>query len=134
MRILDRYVLRFFLLAYCVCFVSLLSLYIVVDLFSRVDEFVEHSRGAQDLFANIGAYYLFRIPWFFQRLSGVIGLMAAMFSLAWLERNNEVMAWLAAGIPGRRLIYPLLAATVGIVGLTVVNRELVIPRCSKYLQ
>jgi lipopolysaccharide export system permease protein len=134
MRILDRYVLRFYLLAYGVCFVSLLSLYVVVDLFSRVDEFVEHSRGARDLLANVGAYYLFRIPWFFQRLSGVIGLMAAMFALAWLEQHNEISAWLAAGIPGRRLLYPILAATVAVIALNVANRELIVPRCSAYLQ
>ena len=134
MRILDRYVLRHFFLAYVVCFTSLLSLYIVIDLFSRIDEFAEHSHGAKQLFVNFGTYYLFRIPWFFQRLSGVICLMAAMFAVAWLERQNEVTPWLAAGIPGRRLIYPILAATVGVIGLAIANRELVIPRCSSHLQ
>lgn len=134
MRILDRYVLRHFLLAYVVCFTSLLSLYMVIDLFSRIDEFAEHSHGARQLFYNFGTYYLFRVPWFFQRLSGVICLMAAMFAVAWLERQNEVTPWLAAGIPGRRLVYPILAATVGIIGLSIANRELLIPRCSAHLQ
>jgi lipopolysaccharide export system permease protein len=134
MRILDRYVLRHFVLAYAVCFVSFLSLYVVIDLFSRIDEFTQAPGGPGKLLTNVGVYYLFRVPWFFQRLSPVIALLAAMFALAWLERNNEVVGWLAAGVPVRRLTYPILAACVGLAGVSVLNRELLIPPCSPYLQ
>ena len=134
MRLLDRYVLRHFLLAYAVGFVSLLGLYVVIDLFTRSDEFTEDARGTGEVLANVGVYYLYRLPLFFVRLSGVLALLAATFTVAWLERQNEVMPWLAAGVPLRRLLAPLLGATVLVTGLSVANREWVVPRCSPYLQ
>jgi lipopolysaccharide export system permease protein len=134
MRLLDAYILRYFLLAYGVCFASLLSLYIVIDLFAKMDEFAVNADSWGALLSNISTYYLFRLPWFFHRLSGIFCLLSAIFALAWMEHQNELVPCLAAGIPGRRLIYPVLAATLIVTGLGVINREWLIPMCSTHLQ
>jgi lipopolysaccharide export system permease protein len=128
MRLLDRYILRHFVLAYVICFVCLVSLYAVIDLFSRFDEFNDHAGGVLAFGRNAILYYACRVPWFFQRLSGLITLLAALFTFTWLERQNELVAWLAAGVPVRRLLYPILTATLVVVSLTVVNQEWLIPR------
>src|SRR5258707_446925 len=45
MNLLDRLLIRSYLKAYVVCLVSLLSLYVVVDLFTNVDDFTVHHHG-----------------------------------------------------------------------------------------
>jgi lipopolysaccharide export system permease protein len=134
MRLLDSYVLRYFLLAYVVCFVSLLALYIIIDLFAKMDEFAVNADEYGSLLANISTYYAFRLPWYFERLSGIFCLLSAIFALAWLEHQNEIVPWQAAGVPARRLLYPVLLATLAVTGLSIANREWLVPLCSSFLQ
>jgi lipopolysaccharide export system permease protein len=134
MRLLDRYVLRHYFRAYAICCVCLVALYVIIDLFARIDEFTEHSRGVVEFFRNFLVYYGYRVPWFFQRLCGLVAILAAMFTLAWLERQNELVAWLAAGVPARRLLYPVLGATLAVLTLGLANRELLLPHCREGLQ
>ncbi len=133
MRLLDRYLLRHFLASYLVCLVSFLALYIVIDLFTKLDEFAEGEGSLAGKLQNVVIYYAYRLPWFFQRLSAVLSLVAGMFTLAWLERQNELLPILAAGIPVRRLLLPILLAVVGLIGVALANQELLVPRCSAVL-
>lgn len=131
---LDRGIFRGFLAGYVGCLISFLCLYVVIDAFTKLDEFAERATGLSQLVVNVGSYYLYRLPWFFDRLSGVLSLIAVVFTLAWMERQNEIVAWLAAGVSVRRLMLPLLAASGLVIGLAVANREIVIPRCAQHLQ
>ena len=45
---------------------------------------------------------------FYDRLCGVIGMMAAIFTVTWMQKNNELLAMLAAGISTQRVIRPVL--------------------------
>ena len=45
LKLLDRQMVRGYFKAYLVCLSSLLSLYIVVDLFTNLDDFTHHSGG-----------------------------------------------------------------------------------------
>lgn len=132
--LLDVYVLRSFSVGYLVCFTSLLALYVVVDFFTKSDEFATNTHGMRELVRHVSLYYAARLPWFFLRLSGVMALLAAVFALAWQERQNEVVAWLAAGVPARRLLAPVLGGTVAVIGLAIFNREFVVPIWSSELQ
>jgi lipopolysaccharide export system permease protein len=131
--LLDRYVLHCFFMGYVACFASFLALYIVIDLFTKLDEFAADAAGFSSFFANVISYYAFRLPWFFQRLSGIITMMAGIFTLAWMEHQNELLPWLSAGVPSRRLLYPILIAAACLILVGVLNREFVVPRCSTYL-
>ena len=134
MRLLDRYLLRHFVLAYVVCFVCLLALYIVVDAFARVDDFLESAEGGGRLAWLMGRYYARRIPWLFQRLDTVLLLLATVFTMAWLEARNELVALRAAGVSTWRILRPLLAVNVLCIGLGVANREFVLPPLCPSLQ
>jgi lipopolysaccharide export system permease protein len=133
-RIFDWYLIQIFVRAFLICFTSLVGLYIVIDAFSNLDEFSERSRGLAPLVATMGEYYLFKISYYFDRLAGVITTMSAMFTFAWLQRTNELMPLLAAGVPARRVVAPVLVAAGAIYGLTTINQEMIIPRISKQLQ
>ena len=134
LKIFDRYLIRIFIRSFIICFVSLVGLYVIMDAFSKLDEFSERSDSVGSLIATIAQFYAYRACLFFDRLASVITTMAAMFTLSWIQRTNELMPILAAGVPIRRIIAPVLIAAMGVCGLTILNQELVLPRIGRQLQ
>jgi lipopolysaccharide export system permease protein len=134
MTLFDRVLVRAYLKAYLVCLVSLLGLYIVVDLFTNLEDFAEHHQGLLPIIKHIGAYYGFKVTAIFDRLCEAIILMAAAFTVALIQRNNELLPLLSAGISTRRVVRPILFGAVGMLGLSIVNQELIIPEIGTKLQ
>src|SRR3989440_2623454 len=128
MTILDRSLFRAYLQAYLICLVSLLSLYVVVDLFMNLEDFAHH--GLEAVLRHVLTYYGYKVIQIFDRLSEPIVLLAAMFTVAWVQRNNELLPLLSAGVPTRRVFRPVLLGAALTVGLGVVNQEVVIPRAA----
>jgi lipopolysaccharide export system permease protein len=128
MLLIDRYLLRQFAWVLVVCFCSLSGLYIVADALGNLEEFLSHAAKTGDLAGTLAAYYGYRTISFFDRTSGVLTLIAAMFTLAWLQRHNEMTALLAAGISKRRIIAPIVIAVACVSILAALNRELLTPR------
>jgi lipopolysaccharide export system permease protein len=134
MRILDRQRYWAFLKAYVICFVSLVGLYVVLDAFSNLDEHAQVTNGTLDLLQHMGRYYLVRMSRFYDQLCGVISMMAAIFTVTWMQRNNELIAMLAAGISTQRAIRPVLISAVLVSSLSVLNQEWIIPPLGEELQ
>ncbi len=59
--------------------------------------------------------------------------MAAIFTVTWMQRNNEQLAILAAGISTHRAIRPVLVSSVIVSTFAVANQELVMPRYAEEL-
>jgi lipopolysaccharide export system permease protein len=125
--IFDRYVIRMFVRVAVLCFFSTAGLYCVIDAFNNMDELVGLGKQLGGLHAVLMEYYGARLPWFFDRGSGLIALIAAMCVLHSLQRTQELTAVMAAGVPLSRLIRPLIIAAGMIAVLAVANRELVLP-------
>lgn len=134
MRIMDRYLIANFLASWLICFVSMVGLYVVIDLFANADEFLEHHAGIAAFVRRASKYYFVHSFEYFGRLSPIITQIAAMVTLASLHRHNEIVALLAAGIPTRRALAPILAGAVLMISLRVVNREVMLPGYSVVLQ
>ena len=134
MRILDRERYWSFIKAYFICFVALVGLYIVIDSFNNLDEFEEWADSTPHLFRNMGRFYLIRMSLIYDQISGIITMMAAIFTVTWMQKNNELLAMLAAGISTRRVIRPVLISALIISSLAVINQELIMPRLGEELQ
>jgi lipopolysaccharide export system permease protein len=134
MRILDRERYWSFIKAYFICFIALVGLYVVIDAFSNLDEFEEVSDSTLHLFRNMGRYYLIKMSLIYDQICGIITMMAAIFTVTWMQKNNELLAMLAAGISTRRVIRPVLISAIAINGLAVVNQELIMPQYAEELQ
>ena len=128
MTIIDRYLLLSFAKSLAICFFSLTGLYLVIDAFSNLDEFLLYSERGDGLLRVLAEYYGARILAFFDLTSSVLALIAAIFTLTWLQRHNEMTALLAAGIPKSRLIRPLIGGVLAVSLLAIANREIVIPQ------
>lgn len=127
MLILDRYLLRQFAQIFLICFCSLFGLYVVIDAFSKIEEFIHYASDHGSLWAIMGQYYGYSSLPFFDRTSGILTLIAAMFTVAMFQRFNELTALQAAGIPKLRILKPVIVAVVLITVAAAVNREVVIP-------
>jgi lipopolysaccharide export system permease protein len=126
---IDWLLIKGYFKAYLICLVSLLSLYIVVDLFMHLDDFVtNNARGLKDIIVRVSAYYGYRIPQLFDRLCEAIVLLAAMFTVAMMQRNNEHLPMLSAGVPTQRIVAPVLGCACFMICLSVLNQELLIPK------
>jgi lipopolysaccharide export system permease protein len=133
MRIIDRYLLRQYLQTFLICYLSLMGLYVVFDAFTNLEEFLRCGEKSGGLLTLMGSFYAYQSIAFFDRTSGLLALISAMFTIAWIQRHNEMTALMAAGIHRVRVVKPVIAAAVVISVLATVNRELVIPRFTKQL-
>jgi lipopolysaccharide export system permease protein len=133
MKLLDRLLITSYVKAYVICLVSMLGLYVVVDLFTNIDDFTVHHSGLVEVLTHIGRYYGYKVTQIFDRLSEAIVLLAAMFTIAWVQRSNELLPLLSAGVATRRVVRPVLLSATAFLGLSVLNQELVIPQVSNYL-
>jgi lipopolysaccharide export system permease protein len=133
MKIIDRYLLRQFIHVFVICFISLTGLYVVLDAFSHLDNFMQFSKQQGSLLGVLADYYFYKSIQFFERLSGVISLIAAMFTVAWIQRHNELTALMAAGISRVRVVKPVIVACITLALLTAAGRELIIPRLRQQL-
>ncbi|HET6572669.1 MAG TPA: LptF/LptG family permease [Fimbriiglobus sp.] len=132
MTTLDRMFVGSFLRSYLIVLVSLLSLYVIVDLFTNLDDFSKGATFADNL-RHISWYYATRVSQIFDRLCEAITLLGAMFTVAWMQRNNELLPQLSAGVSTRRVIRPVLAGAALTLALGPLNQELVIPRIAEEL-
>jgi lipopolysaccharide export system permease protein len=128
MRLLDRALFVAYVKAYLLCLVSLLSLYVVIDLFTNLEDFAAHVHGLKAVLRHVANYYGYKVITIFDQLCEAIVLLAAMFTVAWVQRNNELLPLLSAGVPTRRALRPVLFGAALTVGLGVANQELAIPR------
>src|SRR5271154_6729891 len=110
-----------------ICYTSLVGLFIVIDAFSNFDEFTKRAEGLE-LVQAMGRYYLIHQSLFFDYLCGVIGMMAAIFTVTWMQRNNEQLAILSAGVSTHRAIRPVLVSSVIVSLFAIANQEIVMPR------
>jgi lipopolysaccharide export system permease protein len=127
MTILDRMLFVAFLRAYVICLVSTLSLYVVVDLFTNIDDFFQPSKSGLEIAQHILTYYGYRTIQYYDRLCEALSLLAAMFTVAWSQRNNEIIPMLSAGVSTHRFLRPVLVGAALMLTLGVLNQEFLIP-------
>jgi lipopolysaccharide export system permease protein len=123
---LDRMILVSFFRSYAIVSAALLSLYVVLDLFTNIDTF-GRSGNIAGITNHIVSYYSAQIVLIFDRLAESITLISAMFTVAWMQRSNELLPQLSAGIPTRRAVLPVLFGAAVTLTFGPLNQELVIP-------
>jgi len=123
MKLLDRYLMAQFAknLALVIC--SLLAIYMLVDFFERLDNFLE----SQKTITLAVKYLLFKLPFMYIQLIPVCLMLAGIITLGVLNHHFEFMALMASGISVIRIIRPLLVAAALFTLLTVAIGQWVLP-------
>ena len=123
MRVLDKYILKQFIVSFLIILVSLSVLFIVIDVFDRLPRVLRYTSD----FWLISQYFLLRLPYLFVLVSPVNVLLAGLFLMSSLSKYNESIAIRAAGISIFRMITPLLLVGIIISGLVAFFGEYVMP-------
>ena len=95
MKILGRYLLRTNLYYISVCLALGVGIYILSDLFDRLDDFVEAGLG----FKTIVVYFLVKTPLIISQILPVIFLLSVMVQLSIMGRSRELLALQTGGVP-----------------------------------
>lgn len=114
MKLLDRYLLRALLLPLAYCLAAFIMIYVVYDLFDHMPDFIE----AGTALASVVRYYLYLIPSVLILIVPIALLLAVLYSLSQLTKNNELTAMRASGVSLYRLLIPFtlvgLAFSIGV--------------------
>ena len=110
-----------------------MGLYVVLDVTTNLEDFVGGGEKAGGLFSFVVHFYSYKAILFFDNTSGLLALVSAMFTVAWIQRHNEMTALMAAGVPRIRVLLPMIIAVAVVSLLSAVNRETLIPRYRREL-
>jgi len=118
MKILDKYIARYFILPLLYCLLMFIVLYIIIDLFGRLDEILKQNIHLGILWE----YYISMIPLIVTQTAPVASLISTIYVLGALNKYGEITAMRAAGINIYRILMPFiyigLAMTMLIFGVS----------------
>jgi len=118
---------------YAIVFICLMTLYVVLDLFTNLNDFANNRNGFGSVVLHIVGYYSVQITVIFNALCEAITLLAAAFTIAWMQRSNELLPQLSAGVPTQRVIRPVIIGVIITSAFGPLNTEIIIPRVADML-
>jgi lipopolysaccharide export system permease protein len=126
-RILDRYLLREFSTYLLLGLVGFITIFIVVDVFEKIDVFLDH-RAPVGLIAR---FYIYRAPEVVVQVLPVALLLATFLSLGQLNKFGELTAMRAAGLSLLRILRPVFVVAAACVLLALTLGEVVVPGANR---
>lgn len=117
MKLIDRYLLKSFLVPLFYCLAAFTLVYVIFDLFDNLSDFIDGKTPV----AGVALYYAALIPTVLIYIVPVSLLLAVLASLSSLTKNNELTAMRASGVSLIRLMLPyvMVGLTASLVVLTV---------------
>jgi len=117
MKILDRYLMKSFLIPFGVCVLVFCVLVLLGRFFDKMDIFVGYHAHLKDIIV----FLILGLPFWLNLVLPVATMLALLFSLGTLYQRGEFTAFRSAGIPSWRLYLPfgslgLFLAIVSLVG------------------
>jgi len=123
MSVISRYVLAEFLRLFAICMLAFIFIYVLVDLFDRLDGFLKYQATAAAVFR----YLLFKVPLIVTQLVPVATLAAVLLTLGTMGRYNELTALRASGMSSVQVATPLFASAIVLSVATLFWNEAVVP-------
>lgn len=123
MRILSKYILSEFTKPALLAVVFIVTLYVIVNFFEKVEDFIAFHVDPYDVIL----YYLLKIPHIFFLMVPYPVLFATAACIGSLSRHSEITAMRAGGISLLSLAAPILLASFFIAILTITFNEYVVP-------
>ncbi len=113
------------------CLFIISGIYIVVDFFQKLEEFLE--MGGQAFRTGI-QYYSYLFPVIVFQFFPAVTLIAVSIVLVRLTKNREILAMQVAGISLYRILLPIFIATVFMSFASFGDQEWIVPRFAERLE
>ncbi len=111
MQKLDRYVTSYFVSSYGVCLLFFVGMFVLIDLFAKSDDILKGAGDLSGMGYSAGGltlqYYALQIPFIFLQVAPFVTVMAAMFAISRLRRNNELVPMIVSGRSVFRVLTPV---------------------------
>ena len=134
-KIIDRYLLKQYLVPFGYILSAFSLMYVVLDLFDRFPDFVQAKVPPIQVLEYYG-YYLFAVNGFVPFIVVVMPialLLAALYTLTLFARHNELTAMLASGVSIRRLMVPFLFVGFCASVFCAVSQETLGPQATRWI-
>lgn len=123
MTLINRYLLSTFIRIAGLSLAAFVGIYLLVDFFEKVDDFLEHQAAAALYFS----YFACKTPLIVSQVLPLAVLMGIFLTLGSFTKSNELTAMRAGGIGLFRIITPLLIAAALLTVCNFVLNEYLIP-------
>ena len=127
MRIIDRYIIKQFLLTSLFSLIAVIVIFVVIDAMEHLDDFIDRQASLKVIFL----YYVFFVPEIVKLVTPVALLLASLFVTARLSTQNELTAMKAGGISLYRLMVPFLLVAVTISFASIYFNGWLVPLANK---
>ncbi len=125
-KLIDRYIVRQFILATCVSLAAFIILFIAIDLMEKLDKFLDRRVP----FMTIIDYYVNFTPQMISLVMPISLLLASLFTTGKLSQQTEIVAMRSAGISLYRLMLPFLVMGMLVSGFFIYFNGWMLPRAN----
>lgn len=127
MRILDRYIIRSFLLTFFFILGIIMVLAIVIDLVEKMDDWVMITAPFADIVFD---YYLNFVLFYSNMFAGLITFISVIFFTSRLAQRTEIIAILSGSVSFKRLLLPYFIAATILTVMSLLINHLVLPEAN----
>jgi lipopolysaccharide export system permease protein len=127
MLLFSRYLLATFFRLLALSLAAFVGLYLLVDFFERIDDFLEYRASA----ALCVTYFLNKLPLIITQVAPLACLLATFMTLGGFTRTGELTAMHAGGISLGRVAAPLLRMGLLFSLIILAANEFIVPTTTK---
>jgi len=127
MKILEKYVLKSFVISFLFCVLLLIVLGVIGDILGFMDDIFKNDIP----FLSIMLFYLYLAPFAFVNMVPFAALLSAVYVFNSLSKNHEITAVVASGISLWKLLRPVLIVTFLICLFTFIVNNNIVPQTMK---
>jgi len=127
MKLIDRYIIRQFLVTALFSLAAVLVIFIIIDAMEKLDDFIDKQAG----WDIIVLYYFYFMPEIIKLIIPVAMLLASLFVTARLSSQGEWTAFKSSSISLYRLLFPYLLVATLVSAASIYFNGWVVPSANK---
>ncbi|PIW69206.1 MAG: LPS export ABC transporter permease LptG [Ignavibacteriales bacterium CG12_big_fil_rev_8_21_14_0_65_30_8] len=127
MKILDKYLIKSFLLTIVFALIAFTLVFVIIDIMENLDDFIDQNVAGY----IIAYYYVVFTPEILKVMIPVSVLFSALFTVGKASNLSELTAIKASGIGIYRFMSPFIFSTIFICLITIVFSGYIVPIANK---
>lgn len=127
MKLIDRYIVRQFLVTTLFSLAAVLVVFVVIDAMENLDDFIDRNATADIIII----YYIYFLPEIIKLIMPVAMLLASLFVTARLSTQNELTALKSSGMSLFRIMIPYIVVGLLVSVASVYFNGWIVPKANK---
>ncbi|MFH0992385.1 MAG: LptF/LptG family permease [bacterium] len=127
MRILDRYLIRQFLVVSAFGLLTFILIFLIIDNTEKLDDFIDAKMPLE----TIIEYYLYFIPEIIKLMTPVALLLGALFVVGRMTNQNEISAIKSSGVSLYRVTLPFILVALVVSLASIYFSGWVVPKATQ---